>query len=628
MTSDSHPDKPPRTRAAELSPLSVFHIPPQIRPRYRRLALVSLPRHLEKLNLSDETTLIVHSDWLSWCRLAAEGHHVLHLEAAFTDYDPPADYHVRVSEWVYVDGKDVTLFDGISLGKVLNRPVEQGCMAFDRLRFALDGICQRFAVEEILLYDVRSDLGLADDAMKRLVLATIARARGIRLVDDLDSATADDPSFFDVLEGAHPTKESGLKTLLRGLYGRVANRVFRARTPCPVLLILNGETETSMLTRYPGDTRVAPLLLAERSPKSMRFLLDCWRRGIGLARFAPANLSAEEAAAVARIKARLLAHWEQTPDPTPSELGRRQVLRSVILDTGILMATAREAKAALHLMSQHRVGRIIAGDATNPLGRVFTEAARVRGVPVDGLLNGMYFCASRYDVYNGDQFVGPAVSRILTWGEQQEDWKQGAVSPQVASLCSGFPGIDNLPHVLGGFTMPPVGEGRVVVLPAITSGMNLRAPRNEVLPYLVETVQMLRELGYRDILLKLHPSIGNMGYVERMVRDFDLGCRTIKVGRVLDLLPEADLVIGPVESGAMVETLAAGCPYFGLVVQPSSIDTSRLPGFGAYRSVAELRRALVAREIPDRDTVLQYVCSYSSITESALHIWQHLGRGA
>jgi hypothetical protein len=236
----------------------------------------------------------------------------------------------------------------------------------------------------------------------------------------------------------------------------------------------------------------------------------------------------------------------------------------------------------------------------------------------------MFVCPIQTDVRCGDRVMPAGITRLLAWGEQQLDWLKFSAAPEVGSLRVGHPGLDRLRRAGGPLTMPPAGRGNVLVLPFMPTGSNSRTPRAQILTFLVETVRMLQDLGYRDIVLKLHPGVGGLSYVERVASEFRLSCKVVKSGRMIDLLDWAHIVIGPVESGAMVETLALGRPYFGVTVPPSSVDDRFFPGFAVHRSVSDLRRALLAGDQPDRERLMNYLCSFADIDNSARRIWRTL----
>ena len=57
------------------NPLSLRVLPTGMKEKYKRFALVSNHTHVERLDMDDETTLIVSCDWLLWHQLIADGGH-------------------------------------------------------------------------------------------------------------------------------------------------------------------------------------------------------------------------------------------------------------------------------------------------------------------------------------------------------------------------------------------------------------------------------------------------------------------------------------------------------------------------------------------------------------------------
>ena len=130
-----------------------------LRQRYRRVVLLSHVRHLDRLDPDADDQLVISTDWLAWRRWTDAGRAGLHFDALIADWPEemgdPATHHQRACEWVYVDGRDVTLFRGVSLGKQFNRAVSLFSLHFARAWHGLDRLCRRFGPEEIVLLDLR-----------------------------------------------------------------------------------------------------------------------------------------------------------------------------------------------------------------------------------------------------------------------------------------------------------------------------------------------------------------------------------------------------------------------------------------------------------------------------------------
>mgnify|MGYP001810487049 CR=1 FL=1 len=125
---------------------------------------------------------------------------------------------------------------------------------------------------------------------------------------------------------------------------------------------------------------------------------------------------------------------------------------------------------------------------------------------------------------------------------------------------------------------------------------------------LVAVSRVLRALGHREIRLKLHPGYGR-AYYQAVSDQFGLGLEIVEAGLVPDHLAWADLVVGPVESGAMVEAWAIGRPYLPLIPRPHAIDLGVLGPLPVLHDAEDLRRMLVERPPLDRAAIVEHFCA-------------------
>ena len=111
----------------------------------------------------------------------------------------------------------------------------------------------------------------------------------------------------------------------------------------------------------------------------------------------------------------------------------------------------------------------------------------------------------------------------------------------------------------------------------------------------------------------------------RMVADaFALDCTIHKNEPFGDLLAGADIVIGPAVSGAMVEVLGAGKPYYPVLLPPHAVNAKYLASHPVFTSIDDLRTALEADEPPVFGALLEDFASVREIPNAAHHTWRVL----
>jgi hypothetical protein len=254
---------------------------------YRRLALVTSRDQLDQLDAGDEGTLIVSCDWLLWQQALTEGRHAVHYELGIVSWDEPdtldKDLYIRANDWLYGDdGRDMTLFHGVSLGKLFCSDIAMGLMNFHRIKRSLVSLIKRFRVEEIVYFDFASDITVLDLEMRKGVVHDIVEKQGLRF-SDRSGANADDRLSMS----ENPTTLRGhgfLKNAALFLYTRalemLTNLRALVRRPDKRVLIVGVTNIVQPLARnFPGG-RKTPIFMSRALPKKFGLLWHCLKKGI------------------------------------------------------------------------------------------------------------------------------------------------------------------------------------------------------------------------------------------------------------------------------------------------------------------------------------------------------------
>jgi|GEM_PF-6783590 len=579
------------------------------------IVLVTLDRHLADLHPRDGL-LVVTTEWALWRRASLRGFHALHLDGLLTDWCPRdctvSAYYSAFLHWYMADGKDMTLYRGISVGQAIYRELGYAVLAHERLFDALIALMARTSAKRVRLRDLRGDYFLVDDDMKRWMVANAAGS-DVEIIDELDPAPPGHPEIVDLDTYGRTTETRPWRDWLRNVVCRSIDAVFRLSHPSGrrVLLMLNPAMERG-LTNGPPAAEFSATLIAQRSPKSLAALRHFFKNRVTLAAL-PATRRRGKVAK--KIHRQLKDHWKSSPPATTRDFFLRSVLDKRLLPLGRIEDCIAEIDGFSELLKRRRMDSVVIADSGNRTSGLLAEIAHNAGVTVYELLNGMFLFPMRHPRRHQLDHV----SCQMTWGLQQEIWLQG----HLRHIRVGYPALDLLPAVRTGLCAPPSG-GKALILPITPSGDNITALRCHSVGLTVALVAMLQRLGHDDIRVKVHPGHENAHHLQAVLAEAGLNCHIYKEGSVLDHLPWADFVIGSPETGSFIETLAAGKPYYPLLPPPAIIDPAFLGNYPLFQSLEDLEDALARRNPLNVSELLDHLCDRSNTPVSADRFWRAL----
>jgi len=615
-----------------------LHIQPHMHEKYSRLVLASHRRHIDGLSANDRNSMIVCSDWLVWRHCHDLGFHCLHLEAGLLEDAKSSaketDFFIRANQWVYDEGKDVTLFKGVSIGKLFTREISLVLLSCHQIKEALQWFCANFQPGEIVLFDVRTEYGLVDDTLKRRLVNDAATTFGALVDDRLDGPenhALDFPFTADFQVRPIPRANMLSKDLflngLRFCYTFLISMIFSVKWRWAgkrrlVLILPTGLMCQNLIDNYDQDqTDVAPLLFAHRESKKLAFLKDCWRRGSYFAHLPLTWLNTSDRQRIEQIRKDVERVCIQ-PDTVLQECVRHYV-RHYVINHQDFVRICWSVKRSSTFFDEKRPDRIIVSDVMNPGTREYIELAYNRRCPVDYLPHGMRISRQIHDTLSGDPNTPAFVSRMLGWGEQ-------AYSNLVDTNAScefvriGYPGLDKLRTSTQ--ENPAAIKRNALILPYSADTEGLVNMSSIIYPLLIDTIKAVRKHGFENIRVKIHPgSKFNKSYYERVLALVGSPVELVHEDRGLSAhLDWADIVIGPVVSGTFVETLAAGKPYYSFLTSPSSNTSKYLKGVNLLETAEDLDAALAEGGGANSPDLLQYFCSGSDIPNSSRRVWDHM----
>ena len=605
--------------------------PDWLRPTYRDIRFVSRLHHLNQGKRADHDVLYVASDWLTWYAALTKGLPTLHLEAgtveAADEDSHRDDFFLKADSWTMRDGADLTLFRGVSLGRLFTRETSLLGLSWHQMSRSLDWLGRRVRAETWTLSDIRTEFGLVDADTKRDLISRAAGRAGSRFVDTLDEPP-DGCREFPMIGNYRvrpPAIQHKLGERLRGLlrsgYGAtlgclssMLSEIGRQRRP--ILMIPTGLMLGNLLGAYHSSRTVAPMLIAERETKSPAFLARALSRGARFAHLPIANLDDAEQRRIEQMRSDLGIVLPDLDGTAKGALGH--YVRHTVLGGNLLENAAVQVKRVDRQLRQYQPDRIVVTDVMNPGTREYIELGHRQGIPVDYLAHGMRISRQRHDVLTGDDRHPPRVARFLSWGAQGEQYLADRGHP-VPSRRIGYPAIDHLRGALP----PAPNQGRALVLPYSVDTEGLVNMSGFVYGGLIETIETLRRQGFSDIRVKIHPgSLFNRDYYTRVLALLDEPVDVIHGdGHLPEQLAWADIVVGPIVSSSTVESLAAGRPYFPVLYKPSVNESRYAAGLDLIGGGDDLARSLSEGQRHDPAAVLEYLCSANSIPNASAAFW-------
>lgn len=607
----------------------------ELKPRYRRVVLVSHPDHVAGYGPTDDETLILSSDWLLAQKAPGD---VVHLEALWSyPADGPlnCDLYSRANDWIFIDGKDVTVFNGVSLGQTLVVATTRVIREFMKIQGVLDNVMTRYTPEEIVLYDIRDPICYLDDESRRDIVVNTAKRCGVSVVDLFSPVRDGDPAI-DFNPVPKTIWRQGLKrrpSLRERVFAAVTvglSRLLSCRDSRSRALIMSTHLTTAPLMEVVDDIEVLPVLPAEWFPNKSD-LGAVWRTLRAGCRFVSITRPAIDAAdlrAVESIIKRLDSHW--TAQPTDGcNTAVRAFIRSQVFATGWLHDVAGVAKWARRTAKREKLSVVFTDGWEAPINQLLFAAARIDGARTALTWHGQWLNDQRLPMLGGDPRIAPTVTDCLTWGRQHEEWLD-ATGANVARLRTGNAICRGRRrgHVSAPQQHPPKN---VVLLEYATVYDDLSGLNAQQYDFMIEAVRMLRRIGVEKITMKLHPGGERRPYYARVAEYAVLDCDIRQGGGLAPLIDAADAIIGPAHSGAMIEVLSCGKPYYPMLLPPHSVRTPYLRRGVVFEDVAGLETALCADAPPNQQALMEDMSATGEIPFPERAIWAalaSLSRGA
>jgi hypothetical protein len=154
---------------------------------------------------------------------------------------------------------------------------------------------------------------------------------------------------------------------------------------------------------------------------------------------------------------------------------------------------------------------------------------------------------------------------------------------------------------------------------------DLVALRGDGFKYAVDVLAMLAEEGY-ETRFKLHPGLERTVYYAEVFRRHGIETTILKSEPIHPEMAWADVVIGPITSGAMVESMTMGKPYIPVVMPPSGVTEGGKVDLPVCRNADEVRDRL--RRPGDLVAMIagarERLSAFASISDAGAEVWRAL----
>ncbi len=587
------------------------------RSKIKRLRLIESIDHIGSSD--DDETLLVCSDWLVWQELMDTNRLAVHLQSGSLSWVPgdlERDVYLQCNDWAYSDGRDLTIFEGVSLGTKFLKNVYGIISDFERVSAYLSSLVDRFAPDEIEYVAVRTDYRDLRPSEYFYVVESFCRTRGLKFSDVRPDKLAVDRKRPSLIASRPTAAVVGANKIL-GFLGklRILIRPKRARVLC-MLTHLN--SIPLIKGHRPREMTIGFLEGWFPKKRDFRFVSNTLLRGIVLVGARRPALSPSHQQEIQAIIDRVKNGWRA---PTGArEFLIRRFLEEHVLVPEVMGEKARDVLWAKSVIEDFKPSVIVTDILQNGISRTFVELARKERIPCVSLWHAHYLFNSRQETFGCDPRVGRQAEKCFSWGRANEAWLD-----KIGATCEPIRTGSMIAGQYRKAAFRKKDRKRALVLQYPISKKDFRAPVAFEFTYFVEVVGMLQDLGYVDIRLRLHPNVKYKIPTYRAISSkYGIRCEISDDGPFADQVEWADFAIGPVSSGASLEIIAAGKPYFPVALRPTSMDLEYLEGFNVFTDFVSLRDALESGSDPDHEALLEAYTSLKEFPKPEQKVWDEI----
>ena len=606
-----------------------------IKAKYSRFALISHPDHLVELDRNDTNTLIVSCNWLLWQQALNKGWHCAFLEPVISTPKASAkddDFFLNSLNWLYRDGRDLTLFQGISLGRRFHREAFLCYYEFSSINNGLQELIERYRPREMAYFDIRSLYGVLDPSDRIAIVEGVCKRFDLDFIDKSSPTEQVDPflpymSLFNSSEAKtgyvkwHERVANLKLSAFESLFGFISSIQRTIWNTRPAVLLVNTHlTAVPLLDNFDGRG-LTPMVLAKWFPRKAKLLILLKRllKGVMLVGGPAPKLSEAENISLKKMEKDLVENWNASSEHSVTFF--RNYFQKHIIPSGRFQEMAQNIKWVSQLLDRYSPKMLFSDGLDDALSQIFFVASKKRNIRTAVTLHGTVIHDAKIDILGCDERVDPVVDTFFTWGKVNEDWLE-----DIAAQCKTVR-IGNLVALRSRPTTLPLqmeNRQRALVLQYAMTPWDLAWPQDAQYSLFVATIRLLNELGFKEVRFKMHPGGGSASFYEKIVSTFGLNCLIYQNEPFDSLVNWADFAVGPVSSGGMLEFLGSNKPYFPILIEPTSMNPKYVEGLPVSRNLKDLREYLTAPTPPDFSALNERFSSLTEIPNPAIRTWEEL----
>jgi len=625
MTAHRNPETATGT-GADMSAIFVDAVPAWLRARYAHLLLVS---RADQACDADADTLVVCCDWLAWRELAEAGVDAVHWQCFWpqTDFgNLQTDLFLAANDWMYRDSQDITEFGGVSLGRLFVKEAGLAILERARLRQSLETIARAYKPERVTLRAFYPERSMLNDDERFHAVADACSAIGITLSDARVADTRfDEMSPENLTYGIDLTPVDNRLPAVAALFERMAVMAGQVRRAVSGksggVLMLTTQLNGRPLLAAHGPKDPLALLIARHYPgkRDLRQFMKDICGGLVPVAMPSAALSEADDKALAVMDADIRAHTRSSRDPQIA--GISDFICRHLLDEGRLRDYALKVNIYRKLLDNAQPRAIVTDGLQNVVSNICMSLGRSRGIRSAVMWHGPYFDDMKMDVFGSDPRRPAVADMCLTWGRQQETYLE-QINATVLPYRTGSP-IAEAARRSSTEATTSGGRSRILLLQYSVTPYDTCWPHAQQYPLIAAAAKMLRD-AYPDaeIRVKLHPGPPKVSYFERIFSHYGIDVRVCQNGPFTEHLNWSDIVIGPMHTGAMLEAMHAGKPFFPLLFTPTSIGRQYADALGTYGSIEALRDALRDDRPLSHAGFRRFVLSEGEIADPSHKVWE------
>jgi len=593
---------------------------------YRSLVMTQNPKNAHPF--MDQNTLVLCGNWLAW-QFGPVLPNVIPYETALLKVKDVANIdtnlYERTDSWVYHEGKDITVFEGVSLGKSFQGSLALTVCNLARLFGVLSYFVKTYNIKEIIYIDFTPDVDITPVKLRSSAIKIVSSILSVRFIDKSQTLTNTEIEISDSYS-QEPTsnffimllRDAYVKFLCAFTYLRSLSTPKRFR-----VLICVGTSLAEPLMLGLNKNSIEAIFMARVFRKTFKNILGIICRPILAENLDEKSLTPEQNDKITEICEGVSSIIYDSDDFIVQFC--RKLFVEHFAKIGAVDAAARQINSAKKFLQRVKPDRIIVDGIRNPPTRTIAEIAHTMDIPVDyiwhSILVPQYI---QIPGLVGDRYTPPLISRCLSWGSTNDRWLK-RTNVKTPCLRVGSP-------VSARYQKRPNNTANKLVLSPSTNILILQyAPivsdpksmNARLYEYFVDSHLLLQAQKFENLLFKLHPGPKRWkpSYFQAIADQFGFKAVIIKKKPFHSCVSWADIVIGPPQTGAMFETLAIGKPYYPVIYEPHCFDLSFYDDYPIYSSIQAVIDSMLAGYVPNGKKLLNSVYSTDDIPNSTHEFW-------